>query len=101
MKFTRETVLTKLKENDLDFFIEVYNEHTYHESNCRQRYYMSYGDGNELIIVLGFEFPDSDDIYVQISGYYSSWDGNRYVSVDLVEPYTYSETRYRKPYGTE
>lgn len=104
MVFTKEFILEKVKNNDVKFFNSVIieadtfykdgQEYTYEQwfSEVEEVYYKSYGDGNELYYA--YHFPQID-IYVLITGTYSSWDRNQYDKVELAEPYEFKETRYR------
>jgi hypothetical protein len=96
MKYTREAVLDAVKRNDTGYFSHIYNEGMYTEdSNAKEVYYISYGDGNEMEEVLKFSFKDSEPIFVLMVGFYSSWDSSTFNSVSLAEPYEFKEIRYR------
>lgn len=97
---TREQIIEKVKQNDTNFFYELYNgefEGKYLEKELRKEletvYDQHYGDGNEWTIALEFkEFG----MYVLLEGMYSSWDSPDWDSVSHAEPYQYTETRFKE-----
>lgn len=93
MKYTRETIIEKIKSGDTDFFYEIYNNYTYGKnSEVSTVYDQHWGDGNEYYITLYFE---KLDMYVLLDGTYSSWDSPYWDSVSHAEPYQFTETRYK------
>lgn len=97
--FTREQIIEKVKENDTNFFYEIYNgevEGKYHSGLHKQVptvYDQHYGDGNEWTITLHFI---ECNMYVLLEGSYSSWDSPDWDSVSHAEPYEYTETRFKE-----
>ena len=61
-------------------------------------YHFNGGDGNDLIKVMSFVNPNKvDDVfYVTFSGWYSSWDESDLNEAYLSEPYTFTETRFKR-----
>ena len=93
MKYTRETIIEKIKSGDTDFFYEIYNNDTYGKnSEVSTVYDQHWGDGNEYYIALHFK---KLDMYVLLDGTYSSWDSPYWDSVSHAEPYQFTETRYK------
>jgi len=97
--FTREQIIEKVKQNDTNFFYELYNGdlegHSYKDVNKEVKtvYDQHYGDGNEWTITLHFiEF----NMYVLLEGSYSSWDSPDWDSVSHAEPYEFTETRFKE-----
>ncbi|HNC56666.1 MAG TPA: hypothetical protein PLP33_14545 [Leptospiraceae bacterium] len=103
MIFTKEFILEKIKDKDIKFFRDlmigarldiegIIYKYSDYDSEFKEVYYQTYGDGNEFYTA--FHFPEID-VYILITGTYSSWDSNSYDKVELAEPYEYTEIRYR------
>lgn len=91
MDFSLENLKKKLKENDTEFFYDIFNN--YDRNDVKVVYDQHYGDGNEYEITLHFL---KEDIYVLLDGTYSSWDSPYWNSVVEAEPYLFTKTRYKK-----
>ena len=101
---TKEEVLKRIEKKDFRFFyVCLYNgdyaedeEGNYirYSMNCKTVQRENHGDGNDYFIT--FQFPDFDNMYVTLSGTYSSWDSPNWYEVYLSEPYQYMVTDYRK-----
>ena len=50
------------------------------------------GDGNDAYLTIHFK---EHDMYVSLTGTYSSWDSTNYHRVFQSVPYTYTETRFK------
>ncbi len=53
----------------------------------------NFGDGNDAFKT--FYFKDYD-LYISMTGYYSSYNGYEWTSIFLSKPYQYTETRYEE-----
>lgn len=91
MKITREEIIEKVKENDFDWFYDLYNESYSNKDEIEVVYEANYGDGNEYTICMEFT---KHNFFVQLEGTYSSWDNPYWDSVDFAMPYEFKETRY-------
>ena len=91
MEITREEIISKVKENDFDWFYDLYNE-SYSNNEIDVVYEANYGDGNEYTICISFL---KHNFFVQLEGTYSSWDSPYWDSVDFAMPYEFKETRYK------
>jgi hypothetical protein len=92
MKYTRETIIDKIKSKDTDFFYEIYSNLYRNDEEVETVYDQHWGDGNEYYISLHFK---KLDMYVLLDGTYSSWDSPYWDSVSHAEPYQFTETRYK------
>lgn len=98
MEYTKEDIQQKLKDKDVQFFSDLYNDSLDEDYEGKETpdfevvYDENWGDGNDWIVVL--HFPKFD-IYAKLEGYYSSWDSSELEEVFDAEPYEYKETRYR------
>ena len=89
--FTKELILEKIQENDINFFKELHYEDTSDE--VETVYDENWGDGNDWVVVLSFP---KLGMFVRLDGYYSSWDSSELESACLAEPYEHTEIRYRE-----
>lgn len=92
MKYTRETIIDKIKSKDTDFFYKIYSNLYGNDEEVETVYDQHWGDGNEYYISLYFK---KLDMYVLLDGTYSSWDSPYWDSVSHAEPYQFTETRYK------
>jgi hypothetical protein len=53
---------------------------------------VNYGDGNKLIYVIYFK---NIDLYVKLSGWYSSWDSSHLNDVEVVYPHVVHDVVYK------
>lgn len=97
--FIREQIIEKIKENNTNFFYELYNielDGKYNDQLYKEVstvYDQHYGDGNEWDIALHFK---ELNMYVLLEGSYSSWDSPTWDSVSNAEPYEFTETRFKQ-----
>lgn len=108
----KETVLEKLEAEDAEWFGQLYqgeflddfgdsdveaNKFIHENSTKYQRLYSrNSGDGSVHIVVLKFNFDDETEIIILVEGYYSSWSSGTWDYVYEAEPFTFTETRYRR-----
>lgn len=96
MKITREMLIDKVSQKDVDYFVELYYG-DYENRDLNQEfkivYDMNYGDGNDYFVTLYFP---NHDLYVSLEGMYSSWDSAQWDKVMFAEPFQYTETRYKE-----
>ena len=71
-------------------------EYTLTENNVVYRF--NGGDGNDWIVVYKFTNPKDPEshFFLTLRGYYSSWCESKLNTAYVSEPYTFTETRYRK-----
>ena len=120
MKYTREQLIEKLSDTSIDnsvrrrrgqrnnirFFEKVYYKISGNydddadddkankvENECKIVYDQNWGDGRLWQVALYFK---EEDIYILLSGYYSSEGESEFDEVTLAEPFEFKETRYRK-----
>lgn len=98
-KLTREELLEKIKNNDVEWFSGYYFEHDWsaHQKDFQGNKFkvcweINWGDGNEWILALNFF---EEDITVVMEGYYSSHGDSEFSKVGIGVPYEFTETRYR------
>lgn len=92
MKYGREEILEKVKRNDTDFFYRIYDESYANKDEVEIVYDQNLGDGNEYYITIYFK---KMDLYVSLSGVYSSWESPSWDYAKFAEPFEYTETRYK------
>ena len=98
-KLTREELVQKLKNNDVEWFSKYYFEYDWsaHQKDFQGNKFktcweINWGDGNEWIVALDFF---EDNLTVVMEGYYSSHDESEFSKVGIGVPYEFTETRYR------
>jgi hypothetical protein len=89
MKVTKQEILEAIAENNIKFF--EYADDNYDDVD--KIYSYSFGDGNETGKT--YHFKDFD-IYVNIEGVYSSWEGTAWQECYISEPFIFTETQYRR-----
>jgi hypothetical protein len=87
MRVTKQEILDAIDENDITFFRNFFGD------GAEEVYSYSFGDGNETGMT--YYFKDFD-IYVNIEGVYSSWDGTDWLECYISEPFVFTETQYRR-----
>ena len=98
-KLTREELVQKLKNNDVEWFSQHYfeNDWSAHQKDFQGNKFktcweINWGDGNEWIVALDFF---EENLTVVMEGYYSSHDDSEFSRVGIGVPYEFKETRYR------
>lgn len=98
-KLTREELLEKIKNNDVEWFSNNYFENDWSSSKpnfqgnkFKTCWDLNFGDGNEWTIALDFF---EENVTVVMEGYYSSYGGSGFHKVGIGIPYEYKEIRYR------
>jgi hypothetical protein len=101
MEFTRELILQKVKESDVDFFSAVYDNNLkendgfhwdVYKNEFEVVYDQNWGDGNDWDVSLHFH---QLDLFVLLKGTYSSYGDTYWNKVILAMPYEFKETRYK------
>lgn len=99
MKYTKEQLIQKVKDNDCQYFQEMmynswrYNKQSNDQNRVKKIWELNWGDGNEWYVAL--EFPD-ENLTVYMEGYYSSEGESEFDKVAFGVPYEFTETRYRE-----
>lgn len=98
-KLTREELVQKLKNNDVEWFSNYYFEYDWsaHQKDFQGNKFktcweINWGDGNEWIVALDFF---EENLTVVMEGYYSSHGESEFSKVGIGVPYEFTETRYR------
>jgi hypothetical protein len=98
-KLTREELLEKIKDVDVEWFRHYYFEYEWQANKpdfkgnkFKVCWEINWGDGNEWIIALDFY---EENIKVVLEGYYSSHGDSDFNKVGIGFPYEFKETRYR------
>jgi len=96
IQLTREMLTNLVNENKADEVARLYDQEIngveVDEINRR-----NLGDGRPLYLTLKFSFPDGGEpVLVTVDGVYSSYDSPYWHAVYFSEPFTHTETRYRK-----
>lgn len=65
---------------------------------AKEVYSFNGGDGQYWIVVFKFTNPKDPNsfFFLTLAGYYSSWDSSELNTAYVSEPYTFTETRYKK-----
>lgn len=96
MNITREQILEKIKNNDVQFFQTMYYEglrrKEYEGLKLKELWEINWGDGNDWNVA--FKIVDFN-IDVLLEGWYSSHGDSEFNTVSIGVPYEFKETRYR------
>ena len=96
MNITRQEILEKIKNNDCEYFSEMYHEgawrNEYDGLKLKQLWEINWGDGNDWNVA--FKIVDFD-IDVLLEGWYSSHGDSEFNTVSIEIPFEFKETRYR------
>ena len=94
IRITREEIISKVNGKDKNWFITYIKELFLVSGNKEYSvvYDMNYGDGNDWLITIHFL---NHNLYVNLNGYYSSWDSPHWSSVSFAISYQHTETRYK------
>ena len=98
-KLTKEELLEKIKNSDVDWFSHYYFEYEWKAGKAdfqgnkfKTCWEINWGDGNEWIVALNFF---EENINVVMEGTYSSHGDSEFSKVGIGVPYEFKETRYR------
>ena len=100
MKYTKEELISMIKENKVEIFQEIFFENS--NSPSRQPdtinkfekvWEINWGDGRDWKVALKFI---EEDITIYLSGYYSSHGDSEFSKVAFGVPYEFKEMRYRE-----
>jgi len=97
MKLTGAEIIQRVNKNDHKFFYDIHCGRTPEsyeslEDKVKTVYDQNYGDGNDILICLHFE---DLNLYIQLSGTYSSYEDPYWDSVSFAIPFEFTETRYK------
>ena len=98
MKYTRQQLIEKIKNNDTEFFQKVYEGYWGENTDDRPDnqydivWELNWGDGNDIFVAINFK---EEDIIVHMRGSYSSYSDSSFRKVSFGIPFQYTETRYR------
>lgn len=90
MEITKNDIITKINDNDCDWFYQLYASKN--DGKIEVVFYQHCGDSNDYQIALHFT---DFNWTVLLDGTYSSWDSTHWNSVSFAKPYVFTETRYR------
>ena len=97
MIYTRQQLIEKIKQKDVEFFQNGYFRYDLDKSVDFENKFevvwdLNWGDGNEWLVALKFI---NEDLTILLEGYYSSHDSSEFSKVSLSVPFEFKETRYR------
>lgn len=94
MEITKNDIITKINDNDCDWFYQLYDKYSWGKNDGKVKvvFDQHWGDGNDYQIALHFT---DFNWTVLLDGTYSSWDSPHWDSVSFAKPYVFTETRYR------
>jgi hypothetical protein len=98
-KLTKEELLQKIKDVDVEWFSKYYFEYgwkakqkDFQGNKFEVCWEINWGDGNEWTVALNFF---EENINVVMEGTYSSHGDSEFSDIGIGVPYEFKETRYR------
>ncbi len=100
MKYTRQELVKKIKDNDSKFFQNLFLEWGWRSpskqpdtiNKFEKLWELNFGDGNDWKVALKFI---DENITIYMSGFYSSEGDSEFDLVAFGVPFEFKETRYR------